>query len=331
MKRTLAFAALIAVVALVAAALPGFASTAPGGSAVRAVVIGERPHEASALFYIAEEQGFFRENDLAVTLKAFPSVPEAFDALANGEIDVALGSEYVVAGRVLGGENLTIVGGIDRFESVVLVARGDRGIAEIADLRGRRIGLTRGVSGEFYLGQFLDWHGLSMDDVVLVHAPPAEQEAALTNGSVDAIVAGERIDRLEARFGSDLVTWSVQESRPGQVVAAVRGDWADAHPEELRRLLAALARADRLVVEDPGAAKAIVRDRMNYSGAYADEVWTHHRPGLTLDRSLVVAMTDEARWLIATNLTTARQIPDFRAHLDATPLETVKPDAVNIA
>jgi NitT/TauT family transport system substrate-binding protein len=324
--------ALVAIVLAFAgtATLLGLAFMAPGPEAALPVVIGERPYATNALVYIAEERGFFRENGLCVTRQAYPSVVDACDGLASGEVDLALPSEYIVAGSVLKGHNLTVFGSIDRFEALFLVARADRGIADLADLRGRRIGLTRGASGEFHLDRFLDRHGVDGDDVELVPVPPGEQIAALANGSVDAIVAAELVDPLRARYGSDLLVWSVQNDQPGQIVVAARCDWAAAHPEEARRFLAALAEAEQFVIERPHEAKTIVGHRLNRTDAAVEEVWGLHRYELSLDRSLVSAMTDEARWMIANDLTNATEVPDFTAFVDPAPLSKVDPDAVGI-
>ena len=41
-------------------------------------------------------------------------------------------------------------------------------------------------------------------------------------------------------------------------------------------------------------------------------------------------MEDEARWMIANNMTNATAVPDFRKYLDPGPLDSVKPGSVNI-
>ena len=46
-----------------------------------------------------------------------------------------------------------------------------------------------------------------------------------------------------------------------------------------------------------------------------DTVWQQNRFSLTLDQSLVLAMEDEARWMIANNLTNATAVPDFRQYI----------------
>ncbi len=59
-------------------------------------------------------------------------------------------------------------------------------------------------------------------------------------------------------------------------------------------------------------------------------VWPDHEYSLTLDQSLVTAMEDEGRWMIANNLTNEKAIPDFRNCIYTKEPPDVKPEAVNI-
>jgi NitT/TauT family transport system substrate-binding protein len=61
-----------------------------------------------------------------------------------------------------------------------------------------------------------------------------------------------------------------------------------------------------------------------------DTVWQQNQYSLTLDQSLVSAMEDEARWMIANNMTNATAVPDFRKNIYTDGLAKVKPGSVNI-
>jgi NitT/TauT family transport system substrate-binding protein len=327
---------IIAITVIVAAVLLSFGAwyfLGPGpvfASESASVIIGERPYEANALFYIAEDQGFFTENGLNVTMRSYPSVPYALNALVNGEVDIGLGSEYAVAGKILDDEHLRIAGSIARFETMFLMGRRDRGIENISDLKGKRIGLTRNAIGEFYLGRFLDLNGLSIQDVTLVNTPPTQQLQALTNGSVDALVAGTNIDTIKEQFGSSLAIWSVQNSQNGFIVVAGRDEYVAGHPEEIKRLLKSLVQAEKYAIDHPEEAEKIVQERLNYTDDYMAEVWPEHRFSVSLEQSLLIAMNDEARWMMANNLTNATKIPDFRNSIVTEGLRDVRPDVVTI-
>ena len=62
-----------------------------------------------------------------------------------------------------------------------------------------------------------------------------------------------------------------------------------------------------------------------------ETVWSQNQFSLSLDQSLIVAMEDEARWMIKNDLTTEKQVPNFVDHIfTKMVLKQVKPEAVNI-
>ena len=74
----------------------------------------------------------------------------------------------------------------------------------------------------------------------------------------------------------------------------------------------------------------IVQKRLNYDDAYMKTMRHQHQYSLSLDQSLILAMEDEARWVIDNDPTTEKQVPDFLEYIHADGLAAVKPGAVNI-
>ena len=119
------------------------------------ITIGEKPYESSGLIYIAEDQGYFAGNGLNVTMRDYNSGPGTIDGLLNYEVDIGLSSEYAVIGKLFEKKNINVIGNIDKSQTTYLIGLKDRGIENVTDLKGKKIGITRGGSGEFYLGRFL--------------------------------------------------------------------------------------------------------------------------------------------------------------------------------
>jgi NitT/TauT family transport system substrate-binding protein len=106
--------------------------------------------------------------------------------------------------------------------------------------------------------------------------------------------------------------------------------WVTSHPEVIIRFLKALVQAENYVASHPDEAKAIVKKRLQYEDAYIGEVWREHRFSLSIDQGLIVAMEDEARWMIKNNLTTEKNVPNFVDYIYIDGLKAAKPGAVNI-
>jgi NitT/TauT family transport system substrate-binding protein len=250
----------------------------------------------------------------------------------TGEVDLALSTEYAVAAVALRAAPLSIIGNLDKFQSFVLIGRKDRGIHTHADLKGKAIGVASETIGEFYLGRFLDLHGIGLREVTFVNTPLAESQDALIAGRVDAVMMMRHdiSEALQARLAQDYVVWPGQNSQAIFSVLTAQNAWIVNHSDAVRRFLHALAQAEVFTSAHPARARGIIQAQFAYSDAYMTTMWLAHNFALTLDQSLIVALEDEGRWLIANRHTNATQIPDFGKYIFTTGLKAVKPDAMNI-
>ena len=303
----------------------------PGGQAETIVVALPRL-ESSALLWIAADQGFFSQNGLDVTFREPTTGIAALDELLEGKVDIAATSEYPLVGKAFQKEKLLIIGCIDKGDFMFLAARRDHGIDNVSDLKGKKIGLISGTIQDFYLGRFLELNGMRTADVILVSMKSsAESSGALMNGSVDAIVVSEPIvGEVRDLLGARAVVWPVQNRQPLFGLLVCREEWAQAHPGTIIRFLDSAARAEDFMSGNPPLAKADMVRRMNTDDRVVEAAWSRNQFSLTLDQSLVLALEDEARWMIANNLTNGTEVPDFREYIYTDGLNTVKPGSVHI-
>ena len=330
MKRIVAATAIMVALVLTGFGIWYFMSSLTAYSGMtESIIIEELPYESYGLIYIAEEEGLFTRNGLNVTMRNY-GVPNFLNGLLSDEVDIGLSSEYVFVRKVFNQANISVIGNIDRYQNVYLIGRKDRGIEKVSDLSGKKIGLTRNTISEFYLGRFLDLHGMSIRDVTLSNMPPSQYMQAITNGSIEALLTGNFIDQIQERLGDNAVIWPTQNGQNSYYIMSCRSDWAASHPTQINRFLKSLAQAEDYMINHPNEAKAIVQKRLNYTDAYMAKIWPKNEFSLSLDQSLVVAMEDEGRWMIANNLTTAKTIPDIRDHIYTKGLREVKPESVNV-
>ncbi len=295
------------------------------------ITIGSAPLESSALIYIAERQGLFASNGLQVVVRDYDTGAAALSALVNGEVELAVPAEDALVGRAFNQDKIRALASIDKAEYFDLVARRDQGITTVVDLKGKKVGVVRNTIAEFYLGRFLELHGLTAGQVTLVDVNIAQSEAAIAGGQVDAILTRPPyLAPIEESLAQNEIVWEAQNSQPLYAVLIGRNDWIAEHPQPLLQLFRALIQAERYLMQYPAPAQGIVQTRLNLDGGYMTAVWTHNQFSVSLDQSLILAMEDEARWMISNHLTTAKQVPDFLGYIDETVLQYVKPDAVNI-
>ncbi len=146
---------------------------------VKKVTLAAYAGETGALVYIAEDQGYFEENGLAVTINSYKSGKAAADALINGNADISTSADFVFVSNSFDYTDLRVFGTVSTFETKELVARIDKGITTTNDLIGKKIGVTKKSGGEFSLVTFLTFNGLLLQDVELVDLKPLERVDAI--------------------------------------------------------------------------------------------------------------------------------------------------------
>jgi NitT/TauT family transport system substrate-binding protein len=125
----------------------------------------------------------------------FAKGPDVMQAILAGELDVgATASEAAISGRA-NGAPIYIVAGFAKG-GARLVARPDGNIKSIKDLKGKKVGVTRGGIHEVLLAAELAQAGLTFSDqpgkdVQLIFLAFADLNQALLGKNIDAIMQSE--------------------------------------------------------------------------------------------------------------------------------------------
>ncbi len=298
---------------------------------IESINFGTVPTAATALIYIAQDQHFFADNGLGVNITDYPTGIASTDALLRGDMDIAWVAEFPMVRRAFSKDEVSIIAVVDRFNEQHIFGRVDRGIETVADLKGKKLGIPRNTIAEFYLGRFLELHGMTIQDITLVDVGANESVDAIASGRVDGVITWEPYtSQIRAEMADEIVALPIQSNQPGYGTIVCRNDWIRDHPEIVNRFLKSLAQAEVYLISNPDAAKAILQKQLNYDDAFTETIWAENQISLSLDQSLILAMEDEARWMIKNNLTTERQVPNFLDYIHEDGLKAVKPEAVNI-
>jgi ABC-type nitrate/sulfonate/bicarbonate transport system substrate-binding protein len=295
------------------------------------VTIGTPLFEVSGLIWIAEAQGYFAENGLNVTIKIFDAGKFAVSALFEGEVDVATASDFVFVGKAMTEEKIQTVGSLAKSDDHYLIVRKDGGVRRASDLKGKKIGFTRQTSAEFYLGRYLQLHGINLGDITPIDLKPTQVTEALAKGDLDAVLIWDPYAfSTEKSLGSKVVSWPAQSGQLMYWLLIAKTQYVTEHPELMDRLLNSFNQAEQFAVNYPDKAKKIVQNRLHTEDAYVERIWPRLRLTLALDQGLVIAMEDESRWMIDSNLASHPKMPYYPDYIYWQSLKKVKPSSVTV-
>lgn len=179
---------------------------------------------------------------------------KALEFLNAGSIDFGstAGSAALVAR--INGNPIKSVYVYSRPEWTALVTRKDTNIEKVADLKGKRVAVTRGTDPHIFLVRALQGAGLSERDITPVLLQHPDGKTALIRGDVDAwagldpMMAQAEIENGARLFHRDpgANTWGILNARE---------DFLNRYPDAARRVLAAYEEARRFSINNYDALK----------------------------------------------------------------------------
>jgi sulfonate transport system substrate-binding protein len=207
---------------------------------------------------IAVENGYFRDEGIAVKHRMFPSGTDAMLAFRG------IGAEFVASGDapslVLwdGGDVVGVAPIYASPENLVGVVNAD--IKSPAQLKGKKIGVKRGSTADYFLTTYLQKNGLKPSDVNIVNLSPPECVPAISSGSIDGFFLWQPYPGLALKvMGNKARTLTTARGYyMEQIYLTANRKFADAHPETVTAVVRALDKAIAFVRSQPDKSAAIV-------------------------------------------------------------------------
>ena len=303
--------------------------TAPG--IAQKVNFGIHRGPDSSLIYIALDRGFFQKNGIDASIKEYEVGRFAADALLAGDVDIASVPEFVHVLKSFGDPTLRILATIGTAEDQEIIARRDRGIKEVKDLMGKKIGTGREGITRFFLETFLTSNDVRIENVVPVNLLPSEMGDAISSGRVDAVTTFfPHTLLIKSALGANAVSWPSQNGQSYYLVLDAKERFIQAQGDSIRRILLSLVEAERYLAGDAVGARKIIEKRLNMSQELLLSIWPQYRFRVGLDQDLLILMEDEARWLIRNRFSGGREIPDYFKQIYLDGLVKIEPSAVGI-
>lgn len=193
---------------------------------------------------------------------------KANEALRSNAIDIGSTAGAAALVARANGTPIKIIGIYAKAEWTALVVGKNSPITSVADLKGKKIAVTKGTDPYFFLLQSLAAAGLSPSDVEIVNLQHADGKTALERGDVDA---WSGLDPFMAQTvlenGSRLLYRNPDFTSYGTLNA--REDFAAAHPEAVKAVLNSYEEARKWAQAHPAELAALLAREAKVSPSVA--------------------------------------------------------------
>lgn len=132
----------------------------------------------------AIEMGYFEEENLKVVPYEFSDGPTEISAMESGSIDIC----YIGTGaHKLPAQGVCKIIGLSEIsDNNSIIGLKSRGVYDLEDLAGKKVGYASGTSSETLLTIALESIGLTMDDIIAYDMDTSNMVTAMVSGNIDA-------------------------------------------------------------------------------------------------------------------------------------------------
>jgi len=227
------------------------------------LAMGFIPNVQFAPFYVAEDKGYFAEENMEVEFD-YGMETDLLKLVGAGELQFAVASgDQVVLARAQGLPVVYVLNWYRRFP-VCVVSLKEKGINGAKDLVGKTVGIPA-AEGASYIGWRALLHAEGIDEAqVNLQVIGYTQVASLTEGRVDAAVCyalNEPVQLSQAGYSIDVMYVADYANLVSNGLITNEQTIAE-QPELVQRLIRAMLRGLRYTIEYPDEAFAICKEHV---------------------------------------------------------------------
>lgn len=240
MKRTLLFVLILIIPSLAAAAK-------------LSVILDWFVNPDHGPIIIAQENGYFAEQDLEVEIIAPADAADPPKLVAAGKFDLAISYQPQLHLQVHAGLPLVRVGTLIATPLNCLLVLDEGPVRSIADLKGRKIGYSVAGVEEALLTAILGRYDLSLADVELVNVNWS-LSPSLMSGQVDAVIGAYRnfeLNQMEIEGIKGRCFYLEEEGLPPYDELIYVAHRTEHNKDAIRRFLTATEKATQYIVNHP--------------------------------------------------------------------------------
>jgi sulfonate transport system substrate-binding protein len=229
-----------------AAAAGAFLPQARAQGSVKEIRIG---YQKTGVLVIARQQAVlekkFASRQIGIKWIEFTSGPPLLEAMSTGNVDLGSVGDTPPIFAQAANANIVYVAGSSITNGQGILVPENSGIRTIADLKGKRVGFTKGSSAHNVVIATLEKAGLAWGDITPVYLTPPDAVPAFANGSVDAWAVWDPYFAIGEKRQNGRILVNAREVAKTNSFYLANRDFATAYGRETRDIIDGLAEAAR--------------------------------------------------------------------------------------
>lgn len=297
------------------------------------IILGCETSLLTAPVWVAENEGYFDDAGVSVKIKEFESGKASFTSmLHNNDVHISTVAQTPIMFNSFARNDFAILGAmVSSDNDVKVLVRNGQLIMSVEDLIGKKIGVTKGSTGQFFLDLFLS-HGHVLPQLVeVVDFRPSELPQALMDGAVDGICTWEPHIIIAQRMMEEKVFILPSKGIYREDFYFVANkEFIKTNTGKLMKFLSAIKKAEDFILKNKRASMEIVSERLDLEEWLTALTWDVFEFQLKLDQSILLSLEDEARWALKEGYVEEKEIPNYLDFLYIDVLEKLDPEAVTV-
>src|SRR5207244_9669084 len=206
-------------------------------------------YQKTGVLVIARQQAIlekrFAGRQMGIKWIEFTSGPPLLEAMSIGSVDLGAVGDTPPIFAQAANANVVYVAGSPITNGQGILVPANSTIQTIADLKGKRVGFTKGSSAHNVVIATLEKAGLTYGDITPVYLTPPDAVPAFANGSIEAWAIWDPYFAIgEKRQNGRILVNAHEVARSNSFYLANR-DFANANARETRDVIDGLAEAAR--------------------------------------------------------------------------------------
>src|SRR3954464_8709549 len=230
----------------VGGAVAALSSRAHAQAPVKEIRIG---YQKTGVLVIARQQAIlekrFAAKQIAIKWIEFTSGPPLLEAMSIGSVDLGSVGDTPPIFAQAANANIVYVAGSPITNGQGILVPANSGIQSIADLKGKRVGFTKGSSAHNVVIATLEKAGLTWSDITPVYLTPPDAVPAFANGSIEAWAVWDPYFAIGEKRQSGRILVNAHEVAKTNSFYLANRDFANTYVRETREVIDGLAEAAR--------------------------------------------------------------------------------------